>query len=353
MLRRVLSAAAFGCAFVLIGCGASPNDPAATTTSDAPSSLSVGETQTCVVDAQHVASCTGKDGVSVRVPLDAVVEIAAGNDHACARRDDGSVWCWGKNAFGQLGDGTREDRATPVRVAGVAAATSIAAGFARSCATTAQGALFCWGVASDDPHATLEEDAPVAATPAKVDGIDDAIAVTLGAFHACALGRDGGVSCFGANYYGQLGDGTTDARDVAAKVAGVTHAIAIAAGTHHTCAIVATGAVNDGDVVCWGGDVAGQLGAPASPDGMRLAPAKIAGVHHARALAAGGDHTCVIDTRARCWGWNDVGQVARGAEVVVRTPTAPSGTAGIVAIAASSQRTCGAKPDGTLACWGE
>jgi alpha-tubulin suppressor-like RCC1 family protein len=334
---------------IFVGCGASAEDGARAAEANAATTyaLSVGDAEACAISLGKVQCFVPGEAARVIEGLENVVEIASGHDHVCARRDDGAVFCFGENAWGQLGDGTTAPKTSPVRVAGLGRATSIAAGYGKSCATIEDGRLMCWGAQESDPHELLV-DAKSALAPIAIEGVRSATKVTLGAYHGCALQSGGAVFCFGANYFGQLGDGTTAAAASAVAVKNVEGAIAIAGGTHHTCALL-----EGGKVSCWGADVAGQLGSPAVRGGSRSEAARIDGIYRATALAAGGDHTCVIsDGKARCWGWNDRGQVAVGASLVVRAPTLPSKVGAISAIAASDTHTCAIKEEGAITCWG-
>jgi eukaryotic-like serine/threonine-protein kinase len=128
----------------------------------------------------------------------------------CAPSRRGSVWCWGNNDTGQLGDGTREHRAAPVAVIGITDAIEVAAGDVHACALHRSGAVSCWG---RNEFAAVDADAlgPSTVRTTAVDAFEirDAVGLALGGAHSCVRRRSGGVSCWGINNFGQLGDGST------------------------------------------------------------------------------------------------------------------------------------------------
>jgi hypothetical protein len=143
-------------------------------------------------------------GTSSGAPLGNVTAIATGSSHSCALLSNGTVRCWGHNRDGQLGNGTTTDF-------------------------------------------------PAAAPVVGLGGM--AAAIAAGEFHTCALLRDGTVHCWGDNWYGQLGDGTTTDRTTPVAASGLRDVTAIAAGEDHTCALL-----RDGTARCWGYNEFGQLG---------------------------------------------------------------------------------------------
>ncbi len=263
-----------------------------------------GVRHSCALTSAGAVKCWGNNGqgelgdgssvrrftaVEVAGLSSGVTAIAAGSDHTCALTTAGGVKCWGYNRWGELGDGTTNDRSTPVDVVGLSSGVkAISAGGIRSCALTSTGGVKCWGgstsvgsrtpveiqglgsgvtaISAGQPSCALTSAGGVKCwgatstdpwTPADVPGLASGVtAIAAGGGHACALMTGGGVKCWGLNDVGELGDGTTTTRATPADVTGLTSGvIAITAGTFHSCALVKTGAVK-----CWGLNSNGQLG---------------------------------------------------------------------------------------------
>ncbi len=184
-----------------------------------------------------------------------VKDIAAGTNHSCARSGDGSVRCWGDNTFGQLGDGTGTSSKVPVLVEGLGKGISaIACGGYLSCALSDAGAVLCWGYNAygevGDGTKTMR------LKPTEVLGLGGkAKAIGVGTSHACALREGGVVQCWGRNNVHQLGDGTDVDRATPKAVQGLPANVGVlGVGTYNACG-VATGALH-----CWGNNGLGQLG---------------------------------------------------------------------------------------------
>jgi alpha-tubulin suppressor-like RCC1 family protein len=280
----------------------------------------------------------------------AAAPIAAGWNHTCAIDSDGGVLCWGSNDNGQLGDGSRTDRNHAVAVKNLGEpAIALAAGFAHSCALTKSGSVKCWGRNRYGELGNGNTDR--SSTPVDVSGLSGGvIAIAAGDEHTCAITAQGGVKCWGFNNLGQLGDGTTDNRSEPVDVAGLSGVIAVAAGTGHTCAATSAGAV-----LCWGGNALGQLG-DGSAAASRPAPGAVPGLAGGIAgLSAKGDHTCVLDGAGglACWGDNKYGKLGDGTGKNQSAPVAVVGLGDSAAsVAAGWSQTCAVLGDASLVCWG-
>jgi alpha-tubulin suppressor-like RCC1 family protein len=129
--------------------------------------------------------------------------VVLGSGHACALDDEGGAWCWGRNAYGQLGDGTTENSPVPVRVIGGMAFSVLAAGGNMTCGLTAPGAGYCWGLdLAGGPYLTGTPE------PRRVDS-GSWTSISVGFAHVCGIRPNGRAYCWGTNDFGQLGTGDT------------------------------------------------------------------------------------------------------------------------------------------------
>ena len=160
-------------------------------------------------------------------PITGVATLTTGDSHTCALKTDGTVRCWGANGNGQLGDGTTTQRTTPVVVTGLAGAAAVSAGTDHSCALQTDSTVRCWGANGGGQlgdGTTVNKSSPVAVPSILslaniITGVRVA-ALATGYNHSCALKTDGAVRCWGANSYGQIGDGTTTQRLAPTAVTG-------------------------------------------------------------------------------------------------------------------------------------
>lgn len=258
--------------------------------------------------------------------LSGAIAIAAGGSgyQTCALLSGGTVECWGDNYFGQLGNGTS------------AGPQTCSNGY--SCSTT----------------------------PVAVTGLSGVSAIAAGGDHTCALVSGGTVDCWGNNYYGELGTGSTSGPDTCTgfpcstapvAVTGLSGTTAIAAGYSSTCTLVSGGAVD-----CWGFNEDGELGDDTSTGpqtcntySCSTTPVAVTGLSGATAIASGSEHTCALVSggTVECWGHNNGGQLGNGTTTNSLTPAMVTGLSGATAVAAASDHTCALLSDGTVECWGD
>jgi alpha-tubulin suppressor-like RCC1 family protein len=174
--------------------------------------------------------------------LSGATAIAAGAQHTCALKKDGTVACWGYNYLQQLGDGSQDDATTPVAVKGLSGVTAIATGSNHVCALKKDGTASCWGhnYQGQLGDGTSKEYPPVRASPVAVKGLAGINSIAAGGQSTCALKNDGVAMCWGYNYFGQLGIGSLVNKSLPTTVLGFANTKPCSDGdlctTNHRCA---------------------------------------------------------------------------------------------------------------------
>lgn len=277
------------------------------------------------------------------VGLSGVDAIAAGQYHTCALIS-GQMKCWGYNQSGRLGDQTATNRPTPVDVIGLPGpVASIWPGPYHTCALLETGSLYCWGYnhAGQLGDGTQE----TSLVPIQVGG-PNIEQLGLGNGHTCARKTDGSVVCWGEDNHGKLGNGReTWGRSLTATVALPRPAVDLVVGNQNSCVLL-----DDGSIHCWGWSEHGENGM--GPAHSTVAH-QIPGVFGAVKTALGAYHTCALDALGDvyCWGaatftGDPEGYGSNGAPIHVGLPEP------MIELKAGSYHTCGKSSSGALYCWG-
>jgi alpha-tubulin suppressor-like RCC1 family protein len=281
-------------------------------------------------------------------PLSA--RITANQTHSLAVKFDGSVWAWGDNTYGELGDGTTSSRLSPVQAAITGAVTQVSTGWYHTLALKADRSVWAWGYNAQGEigDGTTNQ----RATPTQVNvltGLTSVTGVAAGQYHSVAVKSDGTVWGWGYNAYGQIGDGSTTSRVVpvqAVLLPGVM--IQVAAGANHTLALR-----NDGTVWGWGYNGYGQLGDGTQTN--RTSAVQVLGLTNVIAIAAGPNHSLALRRDGTVWAWGDGynGQLGDGGTSLATSIVRVSGLTGIIAIAGGDYHSLAVKSDGTVWAWGD
>ncbi|MES2258775.1 MAG: Ig-like domain-containing protein [Pseudomonadota bacterium] len=299
-----------------------------------------------------MGTVSGSTDLTVKAPW---TLVTAGGNFTIARKADGSLFEWGRNLFGQLGDNTTTDRATPALVVGaVTSWKMVAGGEQHTLAVRSDGTLWAWGYNHDGQlgdGTTADK-----ASPVRIGTKTDWVYVAAGKAHSFAINKAGGLFAWGNNFSGQLGDGTVVPKLVPTQIIAPANAVwaTIAAGETHS-----VGRLTNGTMYLWGGNESGQTCAAASatpvltPTALPLTWVEV---------AAGARHTAAIRADGTLWtcGSNGSGQLGTLGPLPISSPLQPPqpfpwqvGTATNWArVAVGASHTLAVKADGTLWGWG-
>ena len=323
------------------------------------------------------------EGVGGTGYLTGVSQISAGKYHTCAVVSvSGSVYCWGQNGYAQLGNNSTNDSSTPVRVRTgtntyLANITQVGSGGGHSCALrSTDNTVWCWGRNAfgevGDNTTNQQRQMAVQVHISTYTNLTNAVEIAIGTNHSCARLSDGTARCWGYNLYGEVGDNTTANRSVATLVVGASGSgtlggiTDLSSGRFHTCALI-----SDSTVYCWGYNNHGQLG-----DGTianRSLPVRAGSITTATTVSAGEYHSCaaLADGTAQCWGAAAFGQIGDGTTADTSTPVTVIGPGGygvltgVAVISAGGgnwpdgngaynyEHTVALLSDGTVVSWGQ
>lgn len=308
-----------------------------------------------------------------------IVDITAGEAHACARTPEGEAYCWGSDSSSELGNGSttgNQDSPSPVDltpVTGESAWRPVAAGSGCTCAASGAGVAYCWGRDGDAQLGngdvlTANQESPSLVDTAPVAGSSMPIGLAIGRWHACALMADGVPYCWGRDDFAQLGNGdlltvtqeSPSAVDLS-PVTGNSAFVQLSGPGHHTCGLTA-----EGLAYCWGRDDVGQLGngdtlTANQPSPSAVDVSTVTGSTTLVKVVGGGEHSCALTSAgvAYCWGSDVYGQLGNGDSLVANQDSpSPVDTSTItgnpvfVQLSGGLYHTCGVTAEGDGYCWG-
>lgn len=289
-----------------------------------------------------------KQPVPVRIEgLRDVADVAAGYDHSLAVKTDGTVWAWGKNEMGQLGDGSTANRSSPVQVSGLSGIAAVAAGGAHSLALGEDFRVWAWGN-NFDGQAGTGTDGNQYTTPRPVSGLAGVIGIAAGENHSLAVQSGGALFAWGLNVASQLGDGTDVSRSEPIDT-GLRDVVSTAAGSSHSLAVL-----GDGSVWAWGHSRFGQVGIGEIGDILKT-PTRLTGLDNAALVAAGKHHSLALLNSGKVWAWgqNLNGQLGDGSQANRAAPVPIVVVDTVVMPVGGEKHTTVIKTDGRVWAWGD
>jgi alpha-tubulin suppressor-like RCC1 family protein len=337
-------------------------------------SITAGAEHECVIDMSNTVWCWGSDASGelgngqtptsfdppMPVPNLKASQVSGGDAFTCAVTLAATVKCWGNNFYGQLGDGNNTNANTPRLVSGLTNVTQVAAGDSHACALLKTAQVECWGD-NRDGELGIGTTTPAMSNvprPTEATGVKT---IAAGLADTCAISLTTALECWGDNQDGELGDGTTTSRSLPTPVAGLDSGVRqVTMGWVHTCALLTS------VTVCWGDPSAGKVGngqyRPVPPTPL---PTPVFGLVSLASsgggvvqVAAGRYHSCVVLStgHVKCWGNGAWGALGDGSVSPQAIPTLtvglPSAGTAIVGISESQDGGCALNSQLALKCWG-
>ena len=277
--------------------------------------------------------------------LSSVIAVTAGAVHAAALKSDGTVWTWGENYHGQLGDNTIEMRNTPVQVVGLTNVTAISAGRLYTIALKADGTVWAWGnnIWGQLGDGSRRDDIPYSSIPVQVKGLSNVIEIAAGYTHAMALKSDGTVWGWGYNGDSNLGDGTSSTRDIPVPITGLSDVVSLSWGRAQFAR------KSDGTVWTWGFN-------PYIPTKEKIStPVQVPELSAFSQISVGYWHAIAMKPDGTVWTWgsNESNQLGNGVTAdYALTPVQLPGASGVSSVAAGAAQSFAVMQDGTVYAWG-
>jgi alpha-tubulin suppressor-like RCC1 family protein len=264
----------------------------------------------------------------------------------CGLKMDSTLWCWGTNTGGQVGDGTTVNKYVPTQVSGGGSWKFVAVGYNNVCGIKSDDTLWCWGhnyynaVGNGSSAATVT-------VPTQVSGGGTWKSVVIAPTYTCAIKSDDTLWCWGYNHVGQLGVGSTLDKNIPTQVSGGGTWLKVSGDYFSTCGIKL-----DGTLWCWGGNWYGQLGIGSTAE--KTVPTQVSGGGVWKKLSMSAYNICATKSNDTmwCWGDNEYGVLGNGTTTNKYVPTAVSGGMTWKSFVNTQDITCGIKLDDTLWCWG-
>jgi alpha-tubulin suppressor-like RCC1 family protein len=281
--------------------------------------------------------------------------VSASFGHTLALKADGTVWAWGQNGSGQLGDGTTEQRNSPVNVLNLTNVVGIAAAGGSSFAVLADGTLMVWGSNARGAfgNGNTGNSGEYVTVPQAVPNMSNVIAISSEVLHYVALKADGTVWAWGTNDRGQVGNGTVSASNTAIPLPTqvLSGAIAVAAGSNISGAVM-----GDGTIRMWGYNLYGAMGNGTKTEtGCLCVPTPTqSSITNVRQISIGASHVAAVKTDGTAYGWgfNNYGQLGVGTVNSGHSLPQTVSISDVAAVDAASQHTVVRKSDGSVWAWG-
>lgn len=276
--------------------------------------------------------------------LSDIKAIASGCSHTVALGTDGTVYTWGDNRLGQLGDDTTTSRQTLSAVSSLSGIKAIAAGGSTTFALAENGTVYAWG---DNTYGQLGNGTTEnSSVPLEISGLSGVTDISTDGLNVLALKSDGTVYAWGLNSLGSLGNGTWDSSSVPAAVENLTNIKEVSAGFAHSAAVD-----ENGDVYVWGWNLDGEYAISSTNNDT---PVKLEGFSDVKALSSGYQHNVAVksDGIVYAWGQNQYGELGDGTIISHSAPAPVSGLNNIKAVAAQRNHTAALTEDGRVYTWG-